>query len=737
MQTSRAFVHHVYWWRSVSFLDMVHSRRILCERTVCTASASTSNLPKHPMNTIEKIVHRHLLEPEHVRSGAYVGIKPSYVMTHDNTAAVMPKFLNLVGNRTGARNPVKNPRQVVFTLDHNVQDTSSGNLQKYANIEAFANEHEIDFYPAGRGIGHQVMCEEGYAFPYRLVVASDSHSNMYGGVGCLGTPVVRTDAACIWATGSTWWQVPPVARVELVGDKLPPGVSGKDVIVTLCGLFKSDEVLNHAVEFGGSGVGSLSVDERLTIANMTTEWGALAGVFPVDDVTIQWLRTRHQRLLRRGLAGVPSDGGAFEAGASRVNDRISSDAIDMAEQLSAEMAPDPGCVYSKTITLDLSTVRPHVSGPNDVKTMSSVTDLEARQIKINKAYLVSCVNSREQDIATAAEIVRGKSVAPGVKMYVAAASSEVQDASEASGDWGVLMAAGCIPLPPGCGPCIGLGQGLLEDGEVAISATNRNFKGRMGSRNAEAYLASPAVVAASALAGYIRGPEGMVSPSANVKPGFSLQVPDAQSACGEASTTELVAGFPTQIEGRIIFCPQDNINTDGIYPGKYTYREDVTWEQMGEVVMENYDGDFADMVQPGDILVAGYNFGTGSSREQAATALRAAGVAAVICGSVSETYKRNALNNGLIVLEIPALVESLLSRTATRRRSANKPTILLDNERAEIDMVGSYARLLQVQVSPDSPRTYTSSPIPFTGLGKVCQDLIAAGGIEEWVKKQL
>src|SRR5690606_38641833 len=163
-------------------------------------------------------------------------------------------------------------RQIVFTLDHNVQDTGEDNLKKYAKIEAFANEHGIDFYPAGRGIGHQIMCEEGYAWPGTLAVASDSHSNMYGGLGCLGTPIVRTAAAALWATDRTWWQVPPVAKVELRG-KLRPGVTGKDVIVTLCGLFNKDEVLNHAVEFAGDGLSSLSIDERLTIANMTTEWG--------------------------------------------------------------------------------------------------------------------------------------------------------------------------------------------------------------------------------------------------------------------------------------------------------------------------------------------------------------------------------------------------------------------------------------------------------------------------------
>lgn len=175
----------------------------------------------------------------------------------------------------------------MFTIDHDVQNRSPKNLQKYANMEEFARQHGVDFYPAGRGIGHQVLVEEGYAFPYTLTVASDSHSNMYGGVGCVGTPIVRTDAAALWATGKTWWQVPRMVKVELKG-KLAPGVTGKDVIVALCGSFNKDEVLNAAIEFTGEGVSTLSVDERLTIANMTTEWGALAGVFPVDETLLDW-----------------------------------------------------------------------------------------------------------------------------------------------------------------------------------------------------------------------------------------------------------------------------------------------------------------------------------------------------------------------------------------------------------------------------------------------------------------
>jgi homoaconitate hydratase len=279
------------------------------------------------------------------------------------------------------------------------------------------------------------MVEEGYAFPLTMTVASDSHSNMYGGLGCLGTPIVRTDAAAIWATGRTWWQVPPVVKVEFINE-LQSGVTGKDVIVTLCSVFNQDQVLNTAIEFVGPGVKSLSVDDRLTIANMTTEWGALAGVFPVDEVTLDWLRLQEAKL-------------------SKLYDRhprINKDAINELEKNRLE--PDEGAFYTKTLTLDLATVSPFVAGPNSVKQATSLVELEKKKVKIQKAYLVSCTNSRASDIIQAAKALKGKKVADHVEFYIAAASSQVQKDVELSGHWQTLLEAGARPLPAGCGPCI-------------------------------------------------------------------------------------------------------------------------------------------------------------------------------------------------------------------------------------------------------------------------------------------
>src|SRR6266849_4671626 len=313
---------------------------------------------------VEKIAQKHMTEgpARPLRTGDFLSIRPHRCMTHDNTSAVMSKFKGI-----GAKK-VKDSQQLMFALDHDIQNQDEANQKKYRAIEAFAKEQGVDFYPAGSGIGHQIMVERGYVVPGSFVVASDSHSNMYGALGAIGTPIVRTDAAAVWATGEFWWQVPRSIQVVLEG-ALPEGATGKDVII-------------------------------------------------------------------------------------------------------------------------------HVSGPDTVQVMQSLAEMEKNKVTIHKAYLISCVNSRVEDLEAAAKVLKGKKIATSVKFYLSAASKWVQEESERRGTWQTLLDAGATPLPSGCGPCIGLGIGLLEPGEVGISATNRNFKGRMGSRAVTCYLASPEGVAA-------------------------------------------------------------------------------------------------------------------------------------------------------------------------------------------------------------------------------------------------
>ena len=539
------------------------------------------------------------------------------------------------------------------------------------------------------------MIERGYVTPGSFVVASDSHSNMYGALGAIGTPIVRTDAAAVWATGDFWWQIPRTIQVVLEGN-LPEGLSGKDVIITLCGLYNHDEALNAALEFSGPGVASLSMDARFSIANMSTEWGPIACWFPVDGVTMRYLENVHRKLQEQGV------------------ERFTE--VDIEHWRKASPQPDRDAVYSARITLDLGQVTPHVSGPDSVQAMHSVAEIEKQKIAIQKAYLLSCANSRLEDLEAAAWVLCGNKVASSVKFYIGAASAWVQKEAERRGVWQALLDAGAIPLPPSCGPCIGLGTGLLEKGEIGISATNRNFKGRMGSRDAQCFLASPEVVAASALAGYIRGARRFP----DRKPERRYEELSTNVVAGE--TVEILRGFPERIKGRLVFIPQDNLNTDAIYGKDHTYRDDMTPEMMARVVMENYDPQFSLRAQAGDVMVGGFNFGTGSSREQAVTCLKAKNIPLIIAASFSQTYLRNAYNNGFLCIEVPALVTKLRQEFATD--IAAKEKTIIPGDSIEIDFTHCTLH-------------WRADHFGFPALGSVPQSLVIAGGAENIVARKL
>jgi homoaconitate hydratase len=333
----------------------------------------------------------------------------------------------------------------------------------------------------------------------------------------------------------------------------------------------------------------------------------------------------------------------------------------------------------------------------------------------------------------------------------------VQREAERSGDWEALVAAGARVLPAGCGPCIGLGTGLLEEGETGISATNRNYKGRMGHPAAKAYLASPAVVAASALKGYIASPDSLdlaaLPPSRPPVHSIVSSSPAAEPAAAEAEAAAdepLLPAFPSTFKGPLLFAPQDNLNTDGIYPGKYTYQDDITLARQAEVVMENYDPTFAsrvralllpsspdgDGVKTGVILVAGYNFGTGSSREQAATALKAAGVPLVLAGSFGDIFKRNAINNGLVCLEAPELVADLTrayAKDGARGAGGGGGELTVDaGLRVSVDMGSGRVEASGFGEEGGETRSYVVRPV-----GASVQELWLCGGLEGFILKSI
>jgi homoaconitate hydratase len=415
----------------------------------------------------------------------------------------------------------------------------------------------------------------------------------------------------------------------------------------------------------------------------------------VDEITINYLRAVHQRLKAQGV------------------ERFTEKQIE--DWSKNPPRPDTEASYAARIVLDLSQVTPHVSGPDTVQAMQSLAEIENKKVAIQKAYLLSCVNSRLEDLEAAANVLKGKKVAPGVQFYLGAASAWVQQEAEKRGIWKTLLDAGANPLPAGCGPCIGLGVGLLEKGEVGISATNRNFKGRMGSRDAQCYLASPEVVAASAVAGYITGAHKFAAST----PPRTYQEFESGAA---AEKVEILPGFPERVKGRLVFVPNDNVNTDAIYGKDYTYRDDMSREMMAKIVMENYDPQFASRTQAGDVIVSGFNFGTGSSREQAVTCLKAKGIPLVIAASFSQTYLRNAYNNGFLCVEVPELVKKLREQFAPQIAGEEKTIIPGDD--IEIDFTsGTIA--------------WRGEEFAFPPLGSVPQSLVIADGVENLVAKRL
>ena len=626
----------------------------------------------------EKIISNYIEKKSYadlVSQGSAYWIEPEHVMSHDNSAAIIKKFNDFNIKK------VINEKQPIIALDHNIQDNSIQNKKKYSRIEEFSKKNNLTFFSSGKGIGHQIMVEEGFAFPGTFCVASDSHANMYGGVGCLGTPVVRTDAAAIWATGKLWWRIPKIINV-IFNNQLREGVTGKDIILTLINQVGRNIVLNSAIEFTGDGIKSLSIDDRLTIANMTTEWGALSGLFPIDDILIEWLK-KH----------------------SKKNNNFNKDKITSLTD--NPLIADVGANYCKTINVDLNTINPFISGANDWASKS----LTNEKIYINKAYLVSCANSRESDLKKAANILSKGEIHPNVQMYLSAASNQVQKKLEKDGVWKIFLDAGVNILPSGCGPCIGLGNGIIQKNEVAISSSNRNAPGRMGHKDGKVYLSSPETVAKSAIKGFISHDQNF-----QMKPKISISDHDKILGKNKINSNDL--DIP-MIKGEGIFCFENNITTDGIFPSSHTYNENLSEMDLAKLAMKNYDDKFFELSREGDILLSGYNFGIGSSREQAVTCLKARGIKLVIAASYSSTYMRNALNNGYGLIECPDLINNLQTKFTKNLKSIRLNSIIkIDFKNSKI-----YTELFD-------------SGFTFKKWNNLEYELISNGGLKNFIIKE-
>lgn len=411
---------------------------------------------------------------ESVEIGEVVDVRPDVVLSHDNTAAIREIW------RQFGQERVAIPEKLAITLDHAVPAPTTRHAQNHAEIRGFVQEQGIrHFFEVGRGICHQVLSEEALVLPGQMILGADSHTPHFGWLGAFGAGIGRSEVAALWATGELWLRVPESIRIDLAGS-LPPGVTAKDFALRIIGDWGSDGGLYASVEFGGSGVEALSVDARMALANMMAEFGAKSSFIAPDGRTLAYLEATLQR---KKLTRAIRDAGQFR------------------------LLPDEDAAYKATYRYDGAELEPAVACPHTVDNVVPLSEVAG--VRVQQAFIGTCTNGRLEDIAAAAEVVRGRQVAAGTRLLVIPASSIVLQDALRKGYIETLVAAGAAIGTPGCGPCMGNHMGVPATGEVTISSANRNFRGRMGTKEAEIYLANPAVVAASAVAGRIADPRSL------------------------------------------------------------------------------------------------------------------------------------------------------------------------------------------------------------------------------------
>ncbi|HDP95558.1 MAG TPA: 3-isopropylmalate dehydratase large subunit [Candidatus Aminicenantes bacterium] len=394
-----------------------------------------------------------------VCAGDIVSVEPDWVMSHDNAAAISATF-----RKTGA-SKIRYPERVVIILDHEIPAPKESSATNHREIRSFVTEQGIEhFFDINYGICHQVFVEQGFALPGKLIVGSDSHTTTYGALGAFSAGIGRSEVAAIWATGELWFQVPDTMRIVLQG-RMPDFLTPKDVALNIIGRILADGADYGAVEFSGDAVKAMSLPERMVLSNMAAEMGAKNGYVPADDTTLNYLKGRARS--------------TFEP-----------------------IYSEPDCRYVEVVEFDVSAMSPAVARPHTVDNHAPIDKVAGTPI--DQALIGTCTNGRLEDLRAAARILKGRRVK--VRTLIIPASWQVYREAMRENLLEVFVDAGAVILNPGCGPCLGAHQGVMAPGEVTFSTANRNFKGRMGCREAEIYLGSPLSVAASAVSGEITHP---------------------------------------------------------------------------------------------------------------------------------------------------------------------------------------------------------------------------------------
>ncbi len=407
---------------------------------------------------IEKILSNHA--GKSLEAGDVGVCRVDFCFSQDGTTSLVLDSIKK------AKGKLVNPKKYAMFIDHSSPSPNLGVSRIHSGMREFTRCNKNRIYDVGCGVSHQLVLEEGIAYPGALILGADSHTSTAGAIGAAAFGVGSTDLAVTLMTGKNWFKVPQTIKVVVSG-KLPKGVFSKDIILYIIHKISANGATYKAIEFEGDVIDSLSVDGRATITNMTIECGAKCGFVAPDKKTISFLK-------KNGITKYKS------------------------------VYPDKGCNYSEIIEIDASRLTPYVAKPHNVDNGAPIAQL--KNIKIDQAFLGTCTNGRLEDLEIAAKMLKGKKVHEGVKLLIAPASRKIFMQALQKGFIRIFSEAGAIVLPVGCGPCVGTHQGVPADGEVNISTANRNFKGRMGNPNSFIYLASPATVIASSLKGKITDP---------------------------------------------------------------------------------------------------------------------------------------------------------------------------------------------------------------------------------------
>ncbi len=550
------------------------------------------------MTIIEKIIANH--------SGKET-VKPGDIVDIEIDARVARDFggPNVVKNLETYGLSIDDPSKTFFTFDTN----PTGSDQKYAInqhiVRTFARKHGIKVYDINVGIGTHTLISQGLAWPGSTAVTTDSHANILGAIGAFGQGMGDKDIAAAFHKGKVWFKTPHTVKINLNGN-LPENVTAKDIVLNLLHIFGANKLLGYAVEFYGDIVDKLTLDQRITIASMGTEMGVIILLFPPNDEIMAYCESRTGRKLEK-------------------------------------IAADKDAVYKDTFDIDVSKFVPMVSRPG--KPHDTVDIHETQKVKIDSAFIGSCTNGRIEDMRKTAEILKGRKVAPGVVLKIVPSTDEVWQQCLDEGILKIFKDAGALVSNAGCAGCAAGQVGQNGPGEITISTGNRNFPGKQG--KGSVYLASPATVAASAVAGYIT--TEFEIPDEPVTFSYEEQQEKLAKAQQEHELNKKEEK-PVVVEGKVWLIPMDDIDTDMIFHNRYLQITDI--DKMGQYIFDNLKGyeDFAEKVQPGDIVVTGKNFGAGSSRQQAVDGFKALGVSAILAESFGAIYERNAINAAMPIL---------------------------------------------------------------------------------------